>query len=85
MNEPLNDSRVRGAAFAWLAEQAGFHGAMRPRRILADGFVLDEQRVPQVGPEGIFKPQVLHDASLSITTASDDPYNDAFGRDGLLR
>jgi putative restriction endonuclease len=61
------------------------YGDVLPRTILADGFVLDDARVPLLGPQGIFKPQVLPEIPLSITTAPDGPYDDAFGQDGLLR
>lgn len=32
-----------------------------------------------MGPQGIFKPRVLHRVPLSITTAPAGPYDDAFG------
>jgi putative restriction endonuclease len=76
---------VRTAAFAWLADQVARHGDVLPRSVLAEGFRLDGARVPLVGPQGIFKPQVLEGAPLSITTAPAGPYDDSFGADGLLR
>lgn len=78
------DSRVRAAAFEWLQDQVARHGDVLPRPVLAEGFRLDGVRVPLIGPQGIFKPQVLR-APLSITTAPAGPYDDAFGPDGLLR
>lgn len=42
-------------------------------------------RVPLLGPQGIFKPQVLSFIPISITTSPGGPYNDSFGPDGLLR
>jgi putative restriction endonuclease len=80
----LNDNRVRATAFDWLTSQVEIHGDVLPRDLLARGFVLDEQRVPLVGPQGIFKPAVL-ELPLSITTAPGGPYNDVFGPDGLLK
>jgi putative restriction endonuclease len=38
-----------------------------------------------VGPQGIFKPRVLREVPLSITTAPAGPYNDEFGSDGIDR
>jgi putative restriction endonuclease len=38
-----------------------------------------------LGPQGIFKPQVLTGVPLSITTAPRGPYDDSFGFDGLLQ
>ncbi|MBI2822534.1 MAG: HNH endonuclease [Acidobacteria bacterium] len=80
-----HDARVRTAAFEWLAHQVANHGDVLSRKVLATGFVLDGVRIPLVGPQGIFKPQVLREVPLSITTAPAGPYNDTFGPEGLLR
>lgn len=85
MASRFDDSLVRSAAFEWLAGQIALHGDVLPREVLAQGFVLNGVRVPLVGPQGIFKPQVLQGIPLSITTAPNGPYDDAFGPDGLLR
>ena len=79
------DKAIRAAAFQWLAEQVAIHGDVLPRDLLAQGFVFDGKRVPLLGPQGIFKPQVLSYIPLSITTSPGGPYDDAFGTDGLLR
>ena len=89
---PDVDTRVRSAAFRFLEEQtrlAPEDGALS-RNILARGFTYEGQRVPLVGPQGIFKPRLLHEIPLSITTVpvvegGSRPYDDAFGPDGLLR
>jgi len=83
--DPVRDARVRSAAFEWLSDQVARQGDVLPRTLLADGFVFDGARVPLVGPQGIFKPQVLREAPLSITTAPAGPYDDSLGPDGLLR
>lgn len=75
---------IRIHAFTWLAEQVSVHGDVLPRRILQRGFDLDGQRIPLMGPQGIFRPQVLTDGPLSITTAPSGPYDDDFNPDGLL-
>ena len=85
MIDRAHDARVRSAAFDWLSDQVALRGDVLPRDILAEGFVLDGTRVPLVGPQGIFKPRILRDAPLSITTAPKGPYDDFFGPDGLLR
>lgn len=78
------DRRIRLAAFNWLERQVATHGDdVLPRALLAQGFALDGVRVPLLGPQGIFKPKVLSDAPLSITTAPAGPYDDAFGLNGL--
>ena len=79
------DTRVRTAAFNWLSEQVRLHGDVLPRELLAKGFVLDDDRIPLVGPPGIFKPRVLTNVPLSLTTAPDGPYDDDVeGDDGLI-
>ena len=79
------DETIRNAAFGWLRAQVESHGDVLPRSLLAQGLTLGGVRVPLLGPQGIFKPQVLSDAPLSITTAPNGPYDDAFGPNDLLR
>ena len=84
MFDRAHDARVRAAAFDWLTSLVATHGDVLPRSVLAEGFQLQGKRVPLLGPQGIFKPAVL-DIPLTITTAPNGPYDDAFGSDGLLR
>lgn len=79
------DHRIRLATFDWLKSQVQLHGEVLPRSLLATGFLWDGQRVPILGPQGIFKPRVLSSIPLSITTSPKGPYDDHFGPDGLLR
>ena len=60
-----------------------------PRSLLARGFVHRGQRVPLIGPQGIFKPAALRDMPLSITTAPivagrERPYEDEIGEGGFV-
>jgi len=88
----LDDTQVRLAAFRFLEEQqrlAGDDGAL-PYKVLLAGFVYEGQRIPLMGPKGIFKPRVLPEMPLSITTVAVEegetrPYDDTVGDDGLLR
>lgn len=73
------DLRVRLAAFEWLAKQVRIHGEFLPRELLAKGFELDGTRVPLVNPQGIFKPQILPEIPLTITTTPSGPYKDNLG------
>lgn len=57
-------------------------GDVLPRTLLAEGFRIDGVRVPLLGPQGIFKPHVMSEVPLSITTAPLGPYDDSFGPDG---
>jgi putative restriction endonuclease len=77
------DLSVRLTAFSWLAEKTESLGDVLPRELLAEGFVFEENRVPLVAPQGIFKPRIL-ELPLSITSTSENPYQDNFGEDGLL-
>ena len=79
-----HDARVRSAAFDWLGRQVSMHGDVLPRAILARGFDLDGQRVPLLGPQGIFKPRLM-EVPLSITTSPKGPYDDTIGSDNLVR
>jgi len=83
-----SDPRVRLAAFAFLDGQRQAIELLS-RKMLAAGFQFDGQRVPLLGPQGIFKPRLCR-LPLSITTVparegQRRPYEDAFGEDGLLR
>lgn len=77
------DFLVRRAAFDWLEQQVALYGDTLPRDILAQGFNWQGQRVPLLGPSGIFKPRVL-ELPISITTVSSGPYDDGYSSDGLL-
>jgi len=85
VDDTERDARVRAAAFEWLKDQVNRSGDVLPRSALSVGFILDGVRIPLVGPQGIFKPQVLRGVPLSITTAPAGPYDDSFGANGLLR
>ena len=56
-----------------------------PRAILARGFDLDGEQIHVVSRQGIFKPKMLEDMALSLTTSSGGPYDDHFGPDDTLR
>lgn len=84
MPERLEDKKVRLAAFNWLAEQVKLRGDVLPRGLLARGFDLEGRRVPLVSAQGIFKPGVLEEIPLSITTTSSGPYDDHIGPEGHI-
>ena len=83
------DQRVRVAAFEFLRSQTELRGEVLPRGLLANGFRFDGQRVPLIGPQGIFKPAVLPELPLTITTVPviegrERPYEDEMDENGLL-
>jgi putative restriction endonuclease len=77
------DQKIRVAAFNWLSEQVSIHGDVLPRKLLEKGFVYEGNRIFLISPQGIFKPKIM-EYPLTITTAPEGPYDDAFGRDGYL-
>jgi putative restriction endonuclease len=90
MDSIEHDAQVRSAAFAFLNEQRLLTGGDLPFTVLSEGFTYQGQRVPLIGPQGIFKPKVLSQPiPLSITTAprkpgKERPYEDSVRGDGLI-
>lgn len=84
MPRHLDDQKVRTAAFDWLKAQLDVRGDVLARDLLLEGFVLDGERVPLMSRQGIFKPRVLAEIPLSITTTPKGPYQDTAGKDGLI-
>src|SRR6266852_2359712 len=85
------DAAVRLRAFEFLTDQRRrFSEASIPRSILERGFDFEGVRVPLIGPQGIFKPAILPELPLTITTAPpvehrERPYDDGFIDSGFLR
>src|SRR6266849_5543432 len=85
------DAAVRLRAFEFLTDQRRrFSEASIPRSILERGFDFEGVRVPLIGPQGIFKPAILPELPLTITTAPpvehrERPYDDGFIDAGFLR
>lgn len=88
--DPLDrDRQVRLKAFAFLEEQTQLLGDALPWSVLSKGFQIDGQRVPLIGPQGIFKPAVLPEMPISISTAPEvegrqRPYEDGLDDSGFL-
>jgi len=66
------------------------HGDVFPQRVLREGFIFRDERVPLLSPQGIFKPAILPVYPLSFRTAPPSlrhaaPYADELGSDGLIR
>ena len=84
MDAKTFDKQIRLEAFHWLSQQVAVHGDVLPRQILAQGFDHDNVRIPLIGPQGIFKPKILPEIPLSITTAPRGPYDDGIEGKGVL-
>jgi putative restriction endonuclease len=85
----LSDHQVRTKVFDFLVEQTSLHGEVLPWAVLSKGLVIDGQRVPLIGPQGIFKPAVLPEIPISIATAPlvegrQRPYEDGIDSGGIL-
>ena len=80
----LSDIEVRLAAFEFLERKVTENGDVLPRPLLQKGFEFQNTRVPLLGPQGIFKPKIIPEIPLSITTTAKGPYDDSFGEDGFL-
>jgi len=78
------DVKIRLMVFNWLEEQCLIHGETLPRKLLEKGMPYESTFIPLVGPQGIFKPKVLPEIPLSITTSPDSPYKDEYARDNYL-
>ncbi len=83
------DFKVRQAAFDWLGVQRDIHGDVLPSSVLRQGFPFGDEHIKLMGPQGIFKPRILPEIPLSITTAppkpgKQAPYEDRIGRDGII-
>ncbi len=59
-----------------------FGGALTYKQLLE--FEIDGQRVALVGQRGIINPKIF-DATLTVTSAAEGPYNDYFDENGILR
>jgi putative restriction endonuclease len=81
----LVDIKYRTAAFNWLHEQVAIHGDVLSRDLLALGFDFNGERIRLLGPQGIWKPKVMSEYPLSITTTFESQYDDGFEPNGLLR
>src|SRR3990172_6878778 len=85
------DAAVRVRAFEFLADSRARYGDRPlPRTLLERGFDFEGTRVPLLAPQEIFKPSLLPEVPLSITTVPvvegrARPYEDSFGEGGLLK
>jgi putative restriction endonuclease len=84
MDLAIRDAQVRKMAFDWLERQTMLHGDVLPRALLSTGFMFEGRRVPFVSAQGIFKPAVLPEIPLTITTSPNSPYDDSFADEHRL-
>lgn len=83
------DQQVRLKAFDLLKQLQSIYGDNIPRALLEKGFEFEGRKVPLIGPQGIFKPAILPEIPISITTAPivegrPRPYDDS-SEDGYVK
>ena len=71
----IYDDNIRLAAFGWLQEQTIIRGDSLSRSLLEKGFVYRGHRITLIGPQGIWKPRLMH-LPISITTIPGSQYED---------
>jgi len=72
------------AIFEWLSIQVNLHGDVLDWQLLSNGFIYERQRVPLLGPQGIWKPAVIEKYPLSITTVPESIYEDRISEENTL-
>ena len=79
MAEQVNDidTRVRLRVFEWLKDQTQIYGDVLPWQLLNQGVPFEATRIRLMGPQGIFKPEILPELPLTITTSHNSPYDDS--------
>ena len=74
------DQEIRLAVFGWLTQQRDLFGETLSRTSL-ESFSYRGQRIPLVGPSGIWKPAAC-ELPLSVTTTFRGPYPDTYDASG---
>lgn len=74
--ELISDHNIRLIIFDWLSIQVGLYGDVLDWKLLSYGFLYKGNRVPLVGPQGIWKPAIIKRYPLSITTVPESIYQD---------
>ncbi len=76
MQEDLKSAAIRIKIFEWLKQKAIEYDDVIPHKVLNHDFTLEGERVPLIGPQGIFKPKIISYYPISITTSPNSPYAD---------
>ena len=78
------DEQIRLAAFDWLKKQTQIHDQVLSVDLLRQGFLFNNEQIPLLAPQGIFKPKSM-ELPLTITTAPRSKYDDAIQGDEYLK
>jgi putative restriction endonuclease len=83
MESPSNH-KIRMTVFDWLSIQVNLHGDVLDWQLLSNGFIYEGQRIPLLGPQGIWKPARIEKYPLSITTIPESIYDDRISEENTL-
>ncbi|MDQ7005815.1 MAG: HNH endonuclease [Acidobacteriota bacterium] len=78
------DTQIRLAAFNWLARQNADPERLLSWQALRAGFEFGGRSIPLISQRGIWKPAIIPEVPLSITTSPGNPYKDELTDDGFL-
>ena len=76
MPEDPHSAAIRTKIFEWLQQKVIEYDDVLPFSEISRGFIHNGERVPLIGPQGIFKPRIISYYPISITTSPDSPYAD---------
>lgn len=82
MEDPRS-AGIRVQIFEWLQQRIILNGDVLTRKELESECIIEEEVVPLLGPQGIFKPKVIQYFPISITTSPNSPYPDSFSENIL--
>jgi len=83
----MEDSRsaaIRQQIFEWLQQKIIENDDVLPYNVIKTGFIYQGKAVPLMGPQGIFKPQVIQYYPISITTSPNSPYADKIAENSTI-
>jgi putative restriction endonuclease len=82
--ESLLSHNIRMAIFDWLTIQVSLYGDVLEWQLLSKGYRYEGERIPLIGPQGIWKPAVMDKYPLSITTIPESIYQDRISEENTL-
>lgn len=84
--EDTKSAAIRQQIFEWLNHKVlEYPDEVLPYQELKTGFIYNGNPIPLIGPQGIFKPQVIKYFPISITTSPNSPYSDRISEDSTIK
>ena len=82
--EDEKSHKIRQAAFDWLQQQAPVNDFIIDWKDLTKGFVYEGNIVPLIGAKGIWKPAIIKEYPISVTSVQESIYDDGFISDDTM-